>query len=76
MQRIRTRTVKATIPDRRPRMRTIPQAYEEIKNADGFTALTFGAVDRIIREGKVPCVTVGRKRLVNMDVLERYLSGL
>lgn len=58
-----------------PRMRGIKQAVEEIKAADPKTALTEKALRRLIISGDIPSVVVGRKYLINMDTLERYLSG-
>ncbi len=58
-----------------PRMRGIRQAVEEIKTADPKTALTEKALRRLILSGVLPSVVVGRKYLINLDTLERYLSG-
>lgn len=58
-----------------PRMRGIRQAVEEIKTADPKTALTEKALRRLILSGVIPSVVVGRKYLINLDTLERYLSG-
>lgn len=58
-----------------PRMRGIKQAVEEIKTADPKTALTEKALRRLILSGVIPSVVVGRKYLINLDTLERYLSG-
>lgn len=57
-----------------PRMRTIPQAYEEIKKADPNTAITIRALRRMAKTGEIPTVSVASKRLVNMDLLFDMLS--
>ena len=58
-----------------PRMRGIKQAIAELKAADSNTAFTEKALRRLILCGEVPAVRVGKKYLVNMDVLEAYLCG-
>lgn len=58
-----------------PKMRTIPMAYEEIKKADPHTCLTLRALRRMVNNGEVPCVMVGNKRLVDLDLLFDVLSG-
>lgn len=58
-----------------PRMRTIPKAYEEVKRADPNTSLTLRAFRRMVNSGEVPCVMVGTKRLVDLDLLFDILSG-
>lgn len=58
-----------------PRMRTIPKAYEEVKRADPNTSLTLRALRRMVNSGEVPCVMVGTKRLVDLDLLFDILSG-
>lgn len=58
-----------------PRMRTIPKAYEEVKRADPNTSLTLRALRRMVNSGEVPCVMVGTKILVDLDLLFDVLSG-
>lgn len=58
-----------------PRMRTIPKAYEEVKRADPNTSLTLRALRGMVNSGEVPCVMVGTKRLVDLDLLFDVLSG-
>lgn len=57
------------------RMRTMAEAYEELKKADPNTAITKSYVRRLIVSGKVPSIKVGKKYLVNMDHLETYLCN-
>ncbi|HIU57789.1 MAG TPA: excisionase family DNA-binding protein [Candidatus Ornithomonoglobus merdipullorum] len=56
-------------------MRGIRQAVLEIKAADPHTALTERAVRRMVAEGTIPAVRVGRKQLINLDVLYAYLTN-
>lgn len=58
-----------------PRMRTIPKAYEEVKRADPNTSLTLRALRRMVNSGEIPCVMVGTKRLIDLDLLFDFLSG-
>jgi len=57
-----------------PQMRLMVEAFEQIKTADPYTALTLNGLKRLIRTGAVPSVKIGRKTLVNFDALIEYLS--
>lgn len=52
-----------------PRMRTVPEAYNELKRLDADTAITLTALRRMVKRGELPVVHVGNKRLVNLDTL-------
>ena len=52
-----------------PRIRTIPKAYEEIKNLDGNTSFTMAALRNMCRNGEVPTFRIGNKTLLNFDLL-------
>lgn len=54
-------------------MRTIHKAFEELKAADPETSLTETMLKKLVLSGEIPHITAGGKRLVNMDVLKRYL---
>ena len=56
-------------------MRGIKQAVSEIKAVDPHTALTERALRRMVAEGTIPAVRVGRKQLINLDVLYAYLTN-
>lgn len=56
-----------------PRMRTIDEAYAEIKSLDNHTAITKNFIRTLIVSGKVPSVMAGRKYLVNIETLLSYL---
>ena len=58
-----------------PCMRTIAQAYEEIKAADANTALTERALRCAVKRGEIPCVRIGNKALVSMDAVAAYMTG-
>ena len=57
------------------RMRTITEAAAEIKKVDPNTAVTPYAIKQMVLSGEIPHIKAGKKRLVNMDILESYLSG-
>ena len=55
-------------------MRTIPKAYEEIKQLDNNTCFTLRALRRMCANGDIPTVKVGNKTLINLDLLINTLS--
>lgn len=57
-----------------PRMRTIPQAYLELKNIDPNTAVTERAIRKLVNDGAIPYFKIGNKTLINFDLLLRKLS--
>lgn len=56
-----------------PRMRTITEAANWIREQDPDTAFTKTALRRLIVSGKLPHVKVGQKYLVNLETLEAFL---
>ena len=58
-----------------PKMRTISQAFDEIKTADTNTALTERALRCAVKRGEIPCVKIGSKTLVSMDAVAAYMKG-
>ena len=50
-----------------PRMRTLPEAFEELKRADPSTAYTLRALRAAVKNGEIPVIKVGSKRLINLD---------
>lgn len=58
-----------------PRMRTIKQAINELKEKDSQTAFTETALRRAVLSGQIPHIRAGNKILVNLDIVESYLSG-
>lgn len=58
-----------------PRMRTIAEAARQIRESDPATALTETAIRRLLTTGALPCVRIGAKYLLDLDVLEAFLSG-
>lgn len=58
-----------------PRMRTAEGALEIIKELDPGTAVTLRYIRRLIATKAIPHVSVGRKKLVNVDKLLEFLEG-
>lgn len=58
-----------------PRMRTAEGALAILKEEDPGTAVTLRFIRRLIVTGAVPCVPVGRKKLIDVDRLMDYLKG-
>lgn len=57
-----------------PRMRTLPQAYKELKETDPNTAITLRAIRKLVSSGEVPSFKIGNKVLINFDLLLYKLS--
>ena len=55
-------------------MRTIPEAFNELKKADPETAYTLRALRAAVNRGELPVVNVGNKRLINMNRLYEMLN--
>jgi len=58
-----------------PKMRTINQCIQEVKEHDVDTALTKHALRHLIATEKLPVSKIGNKTLINMDVLDKVLHG-
>ena len=58
-----------------PRIRTLPKAYEEIKNLDSNTSFTMAALRSMCRSGEVKTFQVGNKTLLNFDSLLEALAN-
>ena len=58
-----------------PRLRTLTETYNYIKEQDNETAITPNALRRMVVSGQIPCVKAGKKYLIDLDVLFEYLKG-
>ena len=58
------------------RMRTLPETAAYLKEQDPQTAVTLTALRRMVKNGEIPSVTVGVKRLINLDVLISHLNNV
>ncbi len=57
------------------RMRTLDEAYAELKQLDSGTAVSKYFIRQLAISGKIPTVMCGRKRLINFDGLLDYLEN-
>lgn len=57
-----------------PRMRTIDNAYAEIKALDPQTDFTKRALRRMVKTNVIPSTQIGNKYLINLDKLLAILS--
>ena len=57
-----------------PRMRTIDNAYAEIKAIDPQTDFTKRALRRMIASKEIPTTKIGNKNLINLDLLLEILA--
>lgn len=57
-----------------PRMRTIDNAYAEIKALDPQTDFTKRALRRMVKTNEIPSTLIGNKYLINLDKLLEILS--
>ena len=58
------------------RIRTIPKAVEEIKEKDPGTSVSLTALRRWVKEGKIRHFDGGKSPLVDLDEVERMVSGV
>ena len=57
------------------KLRTLAETYNHLKEMDPDTAITANALRRMTVSGNIPCVKVGKKYLIDLDVLFEYLKG-
>ena len=53
--------------------RTIQQAYECIRELDADTAITQHALRKLVVSGQLPSMRVGKKYLIDMEILSDFL---
>ena len=58
-----------------PTMRTRHEFYKMLKEHDPNTAITPHMIYQKIRSGEFPSVTVGRKKLLNVDLIFSILAS-
>ena len=57
-----------------PRMRTIQEAAAELRKHDPDTAVTAYAIRQMVLNNDIPHIKAGKKHLINMETLEKYLN--
>ncbi len=56
------------------KLRTLKECYEYIKAADTNTAVTPYFLRQMVVQKKIPYMKAGRKYLINLDVLDKFMS--
>lgn len=56
------------------RIRTIKNAYREIREQDPNTCITEWFLRQLITGGAIPSIRAGTKWLVDLDVIEEYMQ--
>jgi len=56
------------------KMRSIREAYQEIIEKDPDSAITLSAFRRLINEGKIPYIKIGKKKLVSMEEVYEFFE--
>ena len=64
--------VPVTAP--KPRMRTVQQAVEELRKSDPDTQVTAHYIRMLLLDGKLPYREAGKKRLFDMNELEKFIA--
>lgn len=57
------------------RIRSIENAYNDIKNMDPGTCITKSMIRKLIIDGEIPSKRAGNKYLFDLDYLIEYLKG-
>ena len=57
------------------RLRTQREALEELRAVDPGCALTAYALREMVLSGRIKTISVGRKRLIDLDRLPDYLAA-
>lgn len=58
-----------------PRMRTIQECADYLQSQDPETRIKYYTLRRWVLEGKIPCVPIGNRKFVNLDLLLDIVSG-
>ena len=59
-----------------PRFRTLTKTYDHLKTLDSETAVTPYALRRMVISGHIPSIKVGKKYLIDIDLLNDYLKEI
>ncbi len=58
-----------------PKMRTIQELVQEIKQLDNDTQITVSAIRRLVKENRIKSVRVGNRTLINLEHCIDYLNN-
>jgi len=56
------------------RVRTLKEAYNTIKAEDAGTSISYTLIRRLVLSKKVPTMKSGKKHLVDVDALIKYIN--
>lgn len=59
---------------KKPRMRTVQQAVEELRKSDPDTQVTAHYIRMLLLDGKLSYREAGKKRLFDMNELEKFIA--
>ena len=59
---------------KKPRMRTVQQAVEELRKSDPDTQVTAHFIRTLLLDGKLSYREAGKKRLFDMNELEKFIA--
>lgn len=57
------------------RIRTMPKAVDELREADPNTVVTYPRLRRWVKEGRIRSFDGGKSPLVDLDEIERLVSN-
>ena len=57
------------------KLRTLKECYEYIKENDERSAITPYFLRQMVVQKKVPAIRAGRKYLINLETLEKFMAG-
>ena len=59
--------------DKKVRVRTIKECADLLRAEDPLNrSVTFNGLRKLVADGKIPCIKVGRKTLLNYDLVRSY----
>ncbi len=57
------------------RVRTLKEAHNIIKAEDSGSSISYTLIRRLVLTGKIPTIKSGKKRLIDVDVLIKYINN-
>jgi len=57
------------------RVRTLKEAHNIIKAEDSGSSISYTFIRRLVLQNKIPTMKSGKKRLIDVDVLIKYINN-
>lgn len=57
-----------------PKLRTLPKAFDYLKEQDPDSALTKNHFRTMIKTGAIPSVRLGKNYLIDIETLDQYIA--